>query len=156
ISSEMLYQRPEEQNGADDPRQAKFAGKSLHPLGGHSAGRRLVLVHSTERSQMTLACGIDHDLQSEFPHEYNSDQTENSGRVVFTIKAEPRRPIHLTKYMVYHSAKAVNADEIGRRADWTLDRVVSEGFPKLLADQEQYMDQFWRRSDVQVSNVKAQ
>src|SRR5215475_13022903 len=37
ISSEMLYQRPEDQKGADDPRQAKFAGKFLHPRGGHSA-----------------------------------------------------------------------------------------------------------------------
>jgi alpha,alpha-trehalose phosphorylase len=154
ISSEMLYQRPEEQKGADDPRQAKFAGKVLQPRAISAKNRRIVLVHGTERSQMILACGIDHYIQSDCPHDYRSDHTENSGRIVFTVEAEPGHTIHLTKYMVYHTSKSANAEEIGRRAEWTLDRVVPRGFAKLLSDQERYMDQFWRRSDVQVSNIK--
>src|SRR5262245_44838056 len=154
ISSEMLYQLPGEQKVAEDPRQAKFTGK-IQPRASRARDRRIVLVHGTERSHMILACGIDNDLKSDCPHEYKSGHTENSGQVVFTIKAEQGRPIHLTKYMVYHTSKTENADEIGRRADWTLDRVVSQGFANLLRDQEEYMGQFWRRSDVQVSKVKA-
>src|SRR5262249_30570509 len=64
--------------------------------------------------------------------------------------------IHLTKYMVYHTSKTDDADEVRRQADWTLDRVTSQGFAELLAEQEQYMDQFWRRSSVEVRNVKAE
>jgi len=155
ISSEMLYRMPGEQKAAEDPRQAKFVGK-MQPRASRARDGRIVLVHETERSHMILACGIDHDLKSDCPYEYKSDHTENSGQVVFTIKAEPGRPIHLTKYMVYHTSKTENADEMARRADWTLDRVVSQGFASLLADQEEYMDQFWRKSDVQMSNVKAE
>src|SRR5262249_37019488 len=76
ISSEMLYQRPEEQGDANDPRQAKFAGKVLHPCASRAKDRRIVLVHTTERSQMILSCAIDHDLQSECPHDYKSNHTE--------------------------------------------------------------------------------
>src|SRR5262245_3339414 len=155
ISSEILYRLPEEQRAAEDPRQAKFAGK-VHPRTNREKDRRIILVHATERSQMMVACGIDHDLKSECPHDYRSDHTENSGQVVFTIKAEPGQTIHLTKYMVYHTSKTDDADEVRRQADWTLDRVISQGFAELLAEQEQYMDQFWRRSDVQVRNVKAE
>src|SRR5262249_38395673 len=81
ISSEMLYQRPEEQKNADDPRQAKFAGKILQPRTGSATDRRIVLVHATERSGMILACGIDHYFQSDCSHDYTSEHSENSGRV---------------------------------------------------------------------------
>src|SRR5215510_10923132 len=141
ISSEMLYQRPEEQKNANDPRQAKFAGKILLPRASRAKVRRIVLVHGTERSQMILACAIDHDLEYEGAHGYKSDHTENSGQVVFAIEAEPEKPIHLTKYMVYHTSKTADADEIGRRVESTLDRVAGQGFAKLLADQEQYVEQ---------------
>src|SRR5262249_17872035 len=85
ISSEMLYQRPEEQKGAEDPRQAKFAGKFLHPLASHASDRRIILVHATERSRMILACGIDHDFRSECKHAYTSHHTDNAGQLVFTV-----------------------------------------------------------------------
>src|SRR5207247_2633358 len=154
ISSEMRYQRPEEQIRAGDPRLAKFAGKILQPRTCWGRERRVVLVHTTERSHFILACGIDHDCESDCPHHYKSDHTENSGQVVFTIEAEPGHPIQLTKYMVYHTLKTADADEIGRRTERTLDRVANQGFSRLLAGQEQYMDQFWRKSDVRVSNIK--
>ena len=35
-----------------------------------------------------------------------------------------------------------------------MDRVATHGFQKLLAAQEQYMDDFWRRSDVQIKDVR--
>ena len=155
ISSELLYLRPEEQKGAHDPRQAKFAGKYLRPLKVSATDRRIVLRHATERSGMILACAIDHDLQTQSRFDYKSDHDPNSGRVVFTIDAQPRQPLHLTKYMAYHTSSSGDPDEVGRRADWTLNRLVSAGFNSLLAEQEQYLDQFWRRSDVQVSNIKA-
>ena len=35
-----------------------------------------------------------------------------------------------------------------------MDRVVSQGFEQLLASQEQYMNDFWRRSDVRVKGIR--
>jgi alpha,alpha-trehalose phosphorylase len=35
-----------------------------------------------------------------------------------------------------------------------MDRITSQGFQKLLAAQEQYMDDFWRRSDVRVKDIR--
>jgi alpha,alpha-trehalose phosphorylase len=37
-----------------------------------------------------------------------------------------------------------------------LDRVTGQGFTTLLAEQEQYLDSFWQRSDVRVSNIEAE
>jgi alpha,alpha-trehalose phosphorylase len=47
-----------------------------------------------------------------------------------------------------------SAEELCGRAEWTMDRVTCQGFHQLLASQEQYMDDFWRRSDVRVRDVQ--
>src|ERR1051326_5743223 len=71
-------------------------------------------------------------------------------------QCEPGVPIRLHKYIAYHTSKTASPEEIGRRADWTLDRVVRQGFPSLLAEQQQYLDEFWARSDLRLSNVKTE
>src|SRR4030095_14332985 len=80
--------------------------------------------------------------------------SEDFGQLAFTIQARPGCPIHLTKYMVYHTSETASSEELCGRAEWTMDRVVSEGFPQLLAAQEQYMNDFWRRSDVRVRDIR--
>jgi alpha,alpha-trehalose phosphorylase len=157
ISSEILCQQPGIRKGGDDPRQAKvFSGEVLQHRANFSRDRRIVLAHGTKRTQMILACGIDHNLDSDCPHYYKTSHTENFGQVAFSLTAQPQIPIRLTKYMVYHSARAATSESICGRVEWTLDRVIGQGFNTLLAEQEQYMDRFWERSDVRVSNVEAE
>ncbi len=156
ISSEMLVPQPGEQKAENDPRRATVFGKVLRHRASYARDRRVVLVHGTERSSMILACAMDHDLKSECPHHYNTNQTEDYGQVYFTIQAQPGRPIRLTKYIAYHTSVTATAKEIGHHAEWTLDRVVNQGFSELLAEQEQFMHEFWDRSDVRVSNIRAE
>ena len=61
ISSEMLSQQPGVKKSEADPRQAKiFSGKVLQHCASYAQDRRIVLAHGTERTQMILACAIDH------------------------------------------------------------------------------------------------
>ena len=157
ISSEMQSPQSGDRERPDDPRQTKiFKGKVLQHRADFARDRRIVLVHGTEQTRMVLACGIDHDIESDRPHQYRAEHTEDFGQVAFTFDAQPGSTIRLTKYMVYHTSKTATANEVGRRAEWTLDRVMRQGFSQLLREQEQYMDAFWRRSDVQVSNVRTE
>src|SRR5262249_50796556 len=122
----------------------------------HAQDRRMLFVHSTERTEMVLACAIDHQIETDCPHQYSSEHSQDSGHVAFTIAAQAGHPIHLTKYMTYHTSKTASPEEIACTAEWTLDRVVGRGFSTLLAEQQEYMDCFWQRSDVQVSNIEAE
>jgi alpha,alpha-trehalose phosphorylase len=151
ISSEMLAPLPEEKRREDDPRRAKVVSADvLLPRSSYAKDRRIVICHSTVRSRMSLACAIDHELESRSPYHSETHHTESFGQVVFTIDARAGYPIQLTKYMVYHTSKTASIGEIGRLAEWTLDRVRRHGFPSLLAEQQQYLDEFWQKSDVQV------
>ena len=155
ISSETVAEQPPARTDGSDPRQTRgFAGRLLHPRASYAKDRRVVLCHATEKSQLTLACAVDHALETACSNGYKAVHTADFGQVTFTIEAEPGRPIHLTKCMVYHTSPTASAEELCGRADWTLDRVMHQGFPQLLASQEQYMADFWRRSDVQIRNTR--
>jgi alpha,alpha-trehalose phosphorylase len=85
---------------------------------------------------MILVCGIDHNLDSRCPSYYKTSHSENFGQVVFSIAAQPQKPIHLTKYMVYHSARSATPESMCARAEWTFERDTCQGFLTLLGEQE--------------------
>jgi alpha,alpha-trehalose phosphorylase len=155
ISSEMAAEKPSAPINADDPRLAKaFSDRTLHPRANYSAGRRVVLCHETQKSRLTVSCAIDHALGTSSRHTCKTSHAEDFGQVAFAIEAQPGSPIQLTKYMVYHTSQTASAEELCGRAEWSIDRVMAQGFQQLLTAQEQYMDDFWRRSDVQVRDVQ--
>ena len=154
ISSEMSTNKSSARNNQHDPRLARaFPGRALQPRNNYSSDRRIVLCHATEKSQLTLVCATDHTLEVSGPHSYKVVSTPDFGQAAFTIDAEPGRPIQLTKYIVYHTSHTASAEQLCGRAEWTLDRVVTQGFEALLASQEKYMDDFWRRSDVRIKDI---
>jgi alpha,alpha-trehalose phosphorylase len=155
ISSEMSVPQPGEQKGEGDPRLSKFSLNVLRHLAGYARDGRVVLVHGTERTGMVLATAMDHELQSDCPHYYKTDHDRDYGQVVFTIEGRPGHPILLTKYIAYHTSSTTTPAQLGRRAEWTVDRITRQGFAELLAEQERYMDDFWQRSDVRVSNIRS-
>src|SRR5208283_2106257 len=95
-------------------------------------------------------------LDTSCRHAYKIVHTENFGQAAFTIEAQPGCPVHLTKYMVYNTSQNASAQELCGRAEWTMDRITTQGFQELLAAQERYVDDFWRRSDVRVEDVRAE
>ena len=156
ISSEMAVNAPSAYSNTEDPRQTKaFVGPMLHHRAGYANDRRIALSHATEKSRLLLTCAIDHALETACAHTYKTSHTEDFGQVAFTIEARAGSPIQLTKYMVYHTSHTATAEELNDRAGWTLDRLMNQGFKTFLASQEQYLDDFWRRSDVQIRDVMA-
>jgi alpha,alpha-trehalose phosphorylase len=155
ISSEMAADAPSTFTDANDPRQTRiFAGRVLHHRTSYAKDRRIVLCHATEKSRLTLICATDHSLETSCPHAHKVSYTEDFGQVAFTTDARPDYPIHPTKYMAYHTSQTASAEELCGRAEWTLDRVTTHGFQQLLSSQEQYMDDFWRRSDVRIRDIR--
>jgi alpha,alpha-trehalose phosphorylase len=154
IASQMVTTHRENSKDDNDPRKAKaFKDKVLQPLMNHVQDRRVVLCHSTKNSKMILGCGIDHTLETECPHAYKGESSEEFGQIVFTIEAQPGQSIHLMKYMAYNTSHTASFEEVNDRVERTLDRAVTNGFSSLQTGQQEYMDEFWRRSDVQVTGI---
>ena len=155
ISSEIRTSELSPRINGNDPRQTKaLSGRVLHPQTSYSKDRRIVLCHSTEKSRLLLTCATESALETACANTYKGMHTEDFGQVAFTIEARRDCPIQLTKYMVYHTSATASAAELCGRAEWTLDRVATQGFQQLLASQEQYVSDFWRRSDVRMRDVR--
>jgi alpha,alpha-trehalose phosphorylase len=154
ISSEVTANKQSVSTNAHDPRQARaLASWRLRSLASYAKQCRVVLCHATANSGMTLACAVDHAIDISRPYTQNVAHGDDHGQVVFAAEAPAGSAIHLAKYMVYHTSQTVSTEELCGRAEWTLDHAVSLGFDELLAAQEQYLDDFWRRSDVRVKDV---
>jgi alpha,alpha-trehalose phosphorylase len=92
ISSEMVSPQPGVKTSEADPRQAKiFAGKVLQHRASYAQNRRVVLAHGTERTQMILACAIDHDLKTDCPHSYNRSISINTWCITLPRPPPPMR-----------------------------------------------------------------
>ncbi len=150
ISSEIVHHKTI--RGSDgDPRHTRlFKEKVLTPECQKAENSRMVLGFQTHTSQMRLACGVDHDVASLCPHSWTSDLDETQGKVVFTIDAQPETPVRITKYMTYHTSRSAPVGDLVDRAERTLSRGKANGFDELHAAQRNYLDAFWRRSDVRI------
>jgi alpha,alpha-trehalose phosphorylase len=157
ISSEMAVNERNARIETGDPRQMRVTEERLlHHRCSYSTDRRIVLCHATEKSDLLLACATDQALDTSCQHRHKVVHTEDFGQVAFTVDAQPGCPIRLTKYMVYHTSKTAAVHELCGRAEWTMDRVASRGFEELLAAQQRYLDDFWRRSDVRVRDIRTE
>jgi alpha,alpha-trehalose phosphorylase len=154
ISSEMAANGTNLLDDGGDPRLPKpFLGRVLHPRASYSRDRRIVLCHASQNSRFVLTCATENALESSCSHSYKVMHTADFGQVVFTVEAQPGCEIQFTKYIVYHTSQTASAEELCGRAEWTLDRVVALGFQRLLAAQHEYMEDFWRRSDVRIKDI---
>src|SRR5690606_11639177 len=75
-------------------------------------------------------------------------RSEDSPKHVSRIKAKQGQPIHLEKYVAYHTSRGVPVRELIDRCQRTLDRTRADGVKHLHADQRAWLDDFWTRTDV--------
>jgi len=150
ISSEVVGDRPN-QASVNDPRQSKgFQHKVLLPQEHFADEMRLMMTHRARNSGMTIACGVDHLIESEARYNFSSECDGDHGKVVYSINARRGKVINIIKFITYHSSRHAATSELATRAERTLNRVKQDGFASLVAGQKAFMDDFWERSDIYI------
>lgn len=142
--------------GVADPRRAELpVDRVLQPVSHWGDGDRAVLSYRCLNSGMTLAVAVDHEVRTEDPVEVLTQVEEHMAKHVFRVRAQPGRPITITKAVSYHTSRSIPARELVDRARRTLDRVREDGVEQQFADQRAWLDDFWARSDVEVAGKPA-
>jgi alpha,alpha-trehalose phosphorylase len=134
-----------------DPRKAEqFHGRVLQPMTQWGDDERVVLSYRCTNSGMTLAVAADDRIETENEWDVRTQVEDDLAKHVFRVRAEPGRPIRLTKTVAYHTSRGVPSRELVDRCRRTLDRVADGGVAARYADQRAWLDDFWARSDVEV------
>jgi len=153
ISSEIEVEHASE-GGTDDPRKSRhFDHRVLHPSTHMAHETRVVMGHRVHHSHMTLACGIDHTLETSCRYTSKTVCTADSGRVVFAVEATAGATIGLTKFISYHTSRNAPPEELCSRVGWTLDRACHDGFDRILTGQREFLDNFWEHSGIELRGV---
>ena len=150
ISSEVIGDQPN-QASVKDPRQPKgFQNRVLIPQEYSTREMQLIRTHRASNSGMSMACGVDHLIDTACSYTYESEANDDLSKVVFSVNAKRGKPVQITKFITYHSSRHIATKELATRAERTLNRTVADGFEALVTWQREFMDDFWRRSDIYI------
>jgi alpha,alpha-trehalose phosphorylase len=149
ISSELVTHGPPE--ASDDPRRGKgFADRVLVPLAARAEGRRCVLQLATRSSGLELACGMEHEIETDGALATELCAEGDAANLVVVADLEPGQPLRLSKYVAYHWAAQAARGDLVARVDRTLDRAARDGYDSIEFGQRRHVKDFWRRSDVEL------
>ena len=134
-----------------DPRKASgFADRVLLPRVKTVREGRYILGYRTANSGMTLAVGAEHHLETSNEWDETSQIDDDIAKQVYRIRAKAGQRTRLVKTIAYHTSSTVPTTELADRCNRTLDRIREEPIEEVFARQTEWLDDFWRRSDVQI------
>jgi alpha,alpha-trehalose phosphorylase len=146
ISSELVTYGPGETS--DDPRRGKgFAENVLVPVSARADGARAVLEMATRNSGLSLAVGMEHEIEGARSVEATAEG--DGARVVVLADLEPGEQVSLYKYVAYHWASG----DLAGRVDRTLDRAAFDGYEQVEREHARHVAEFWERSDVEIEGA---
>lgn len=140
------------ENTLEDPRKAAaFTDRVLQPRFKKAAGARYLLGYRASNSGMTIACGVDHRLETSNEWSQRSEIDDDLAKHVYSVHARAGHTIRVVKTISYHTSKGVPTRELADRCDRTLDRIASSPIDDVFTHQRQWLDAFWERSDIEVA-----
>ena len=150
ISSELVYQQDTCPVEGDQRGSRAFAERALLPQGLQFSEARAILTAATRTSRMTLACGMDHQVEANGSCDIKNLSQNERARVTVSVRGIAGQTLRLTKLLTYHTSTHEPVDELAERAERALDRARALGFEELAAGQQFYLGKFWDRADVEV------
>jgi alpha,alpha-trehalose phosphorylase len=111
---------------------------------------RLVLAHSTRASGLTMAASTDHIIDGPPHTTASSESFEDLGRVLVTADLTPEEPLRVVKLLAYGWSRQRSRPAIIDQVSAALAEATNHGWDGLLAEQREYLDDFWDRADVEI------
>jgi alpha,alpha-trehalose phosphorylase len=111
---------------------------------------RALLVHRTRVSGLRIAAGMSHEITGLAKMATRIESYPDLGRTTVATQVAPGEKLHIVKYIGYGWSS-------GRSRPALIDQVVGAlagahltGWDGLLAEQQEYLDEFWEGADVEV------
>jgi alpha,alpha-trehalose phosphorylase len=150
VQSELVANEPIPE-GSDDPRGAAVLQSPLVAEQSTRLGTKVVLVHSTRRSGLRLAAGIEHVVDGpEGVEVWPAETAHDLGRVTVTADLEPGQRLRVVKFLGYGWSSRRTTAALNDQVAAALAEARHTGWDGLLAAQRAYLDDFWERADVEL------
>ncbi|MDR1999010.1 MAG: family 65 glycosyl hydrolase, partial [Frankiaceae bacterium] len=138
-----------------DPRQAAALDRPLVPVSHDVDGHGVVLLHRTRQSNLMMAAGMSHLIETTARHQIDVDVREEWARVTAICSLEPGQSLRLVKFIGYGWSAIRSETAIRDQVAAALDAAMFYGWDGLLTEQRQRLDDFWDCADVRIEGNDA-
>ena len=150
VQSELVANEPAGDLGGRDPRAAAATASPLSPQLAWHEGRRAILVHSTQKSSLTMAAGMDHVVSGPRGSQITSESTDDEARVTVTAHMAPGQRLSLVKFVAYGWSGQRSTPALRSQIEGALASALDHGWKGLASAQQKYLTGFWARADVEL------
>jgi alpha,alpha-trehalose phosphorylase len=150
LQSELVANEPVGEPTARDPRAAILLDSPLAPRFTSSGGTRGILIHSTKKSKLTIAAGMDHVVKAPRGSHVESESSANHARVTVTSRLAPGQRLSLVKFVAYGWSSQRTPPALRSQIEGSLTAALSHGWQGLVSAQRAYLADFWARADVEL------
>ncbi|MEP7161317.1 MAG: glycosyl hydrolase family 65 protein [Dermatophilaceae bacterium] len=149
LQSELVANEPLPLSDGD-PREAAVLQAPLRSEGHTCAGMGASLRHRTAISGLRLAAAMEHHLDAPPSVQVSSESFPDLGRVTITARLEPGQRLRLVKFVAYGWSAVRSQPAVADQVAAALAAAVQTDWEGLVAEHGAYLDDYWRRADVEV------
>ena len=135
---------------AADPRAPAQPGGVLRSEQFSGRDARAVLVHITRKSALRIAAGMDHLVEGPPGTETATESSEDLGRLTIMADVKPGERLRMVKFMAYGWSSRRSTPALRDQVAAALAEARRAGWEVMLAEQREYLDDFWQRADVEL------
>ena len=111
---------------------------------------RVVMVHKTRLSGLRVASGMSHEITGPERMRCGTESFPDLGRATIAAEVPVGERVHLVKYIGYGWSSQRSKPALTDQVVGALAAAQLTGWDGLLAEQRQYLDEFWDGADVEV------
>jgi alpha,alpha-trehalose phosphorylase len=134
----------------EDPRAAAALGAPLESENFYQRDLRVVLTHSTRRSRLLMAAGMDHTVEGQDETESQAESGPDVGRVTVATQLGPGERLRIVKFLAYGWSSQRSLPAVRDQVVAALTQARHTGWQGLLEGQRAYLDDFWDCADVEL------
>src|SRR6202521_626373 len=150
VQSELVANEPVGDLSGRDPRSAAASASPLTPeFAGHE-GLRALLIHSTKKSLLTVAAGMDHVVSGPRGSQVTCESAEDAARVTVTARLARGQRLSLVKFVAYGWSSQRSTPALRSQIEGALATALDHGWKGLANAQQKYLKDFWDRADVEL------
>jgi alpha,alpha-trehalose phosphorylase len=148
VQSELVANEPVQAARIDDPRAATAPDSTLVPEDVWQGDRKVILVHSTRRSGLRVAAGMDHVIEAPDRSTVATESSPELGRVTVAAALQPGSRLRIVKFVAYAWSSVRSVPALRDQVDAALSEARLGGWEGLARRQRKYLDHFWDQADI--------
>lgn len=119
-------------------------------------GERIsVMRQRTRHTGFALLSAVSHQIEASDEPEFSTSVQDERMTVNFSAKLAAGESLTLTKYITYHTSRDYPELELRTLAEELHQWAAEEGFESLLREQEQFLDAYWSRANIEIEGDPA-